>query len=117
MRWPLLALLALASCGGTPTTAGTWSGDVTPKSPTAVCARTRGTAQIMGDHLTFAPNEATWILSGTAEPGGHATAERIQIGANKQPFETRFEGTWSQTSLSGTYTTPRCVFDVSLTRR
>jgi len=112
---PLIALLS--GCGTLAPPTQTWVGPVTPKTSSAACGPSRGIARTSGDHLTFNPNEGTWILAGTAEPGGRATAERIEIGANKLPYETRFEGRWAPDTLTGIYTTPRCTFDVQFTRR
>ena len=95
---------------------GNWIGEVTPRAPGPACVKTRGIATIKDDRATFIPNEGTWILLGTAHADGRVDAERIQDGANRQPFETRLEGRWTSTTLTGTYTTPRCVFDVTLRR-
>ncbi len=112
-----LVLALLAGCAGPAGRTGAWIGDVTPRAPGPACSKTRGLAEISGDRLTFTPNEGTWLLVGTAEPGGRATAERIQPGANKLPYETRLEGRWTPELITATYTTPRCVFDVALKRR
>ena len=109
--------LALSACGGPSASNGTWIGEVTPRTPGPACTRSTGLAQIQGDRLTFSPNEGTWTLLGTANPDGTLSAEKIQLGANKQPYETRLEGRWTPTTLTATYTTPRCIFDVALTRR
>lgn len=118
MRTSLLPIaMVLAACGGPGSTNGNWTGDVTPRTEGPTCTRTRGLATIQGDRATFSPNEGTWLLVGTASPDGRITAEKLQPGAARQLYETRLEGTWTSTAINGTYTTPRCTFDVALKRR
>ena len=110
------ALLALSSCAPSHV-AGRWIGPVTPAKPSETCKPTRGMAQIERDQVIFAPDEGTWILHGTVDAGGDITAERLTTGANRQPYETRLVAKRTPDLVTGTYTTPRCTFSVSLNRR
>ena len=113
-RATLLALTLTACAPGSDN--GTWTGDVTPTTANPACEKTRGIAQVNGDTVTFSPNQGTWRLLGNATADGQLTAERITTGANKQPFETRLEARRTPTTITGTYTTPRCTYRVTLTR-
>ena len=117
---PLLMLLAACSSGATGPS-GRWIGSLAPATPAPECPPVRGVAQAKDGHLLFAPNEGTWVLDGTAAPDGTVTAEhtRPAVGrqsGNRQPYVTRLTGTWTPTTLDGTYTTPSCTYAVRLTR-
>ncbi len=81
-----------------------------------MCKSSRSVLQLHDGLALFIPEEATWSLQGTVSPAGTLQAERIGQGANKKPYPTRFTGTWTTQSVSGTYTTPRCTYTVQLAR-
>lgn len=111
-----LALIALGACSSTPITNGRYIGAVTPTTPGPLCPATRGVAKVKDSIITFTPDEGTWVLQGSLEPDGTLSADRSQIGVNKQPWETTLEARWTLTSITGTYKTPRCNYTVTLTR-
>lgn len=112
----LILALTLAACTPAPTPDARYAGMATPTQPSDLCKPARAILRIRDGHAILIPDETTWSLSGTATPAGVLTAERDGIGPNRQPFPTRFTGTWSATEASGTYTTPRCTFAITLTR-
>lgn len=111
-------LLALAGCT-TGLHSGRWIGPVTPAAPGPQCQASRGMLQRSGDTtaVTFAPDEGAWLLRGAIAQDGAIDAERITTGANKQAYETRFVGKLAGNTITGTYKTPKCTFDVKLTER
>lgn len=114
---PLLAALALAACAGTPATpVGRWAGPVTALTQGPTCLSGRGTVQIRDNVVLFTPTEGTLVLQGEARPDGTLTAEKTQIGADKKPFQSILEARWTPETVTGTFTTPRCRFDVQLKR-
>lgn len=114
----LSVLLLLAACGSSVGGAsGRWIGLLTAAPPNPDCPATTGVAQIKDGHLVFTPDEGTWVLTGIATQDGTVAAERVRPGANKQPYVTSLSGTWTPTTLTGTYTTPRCTFTVQLVHR
>ena len=116
-----IALTLLTACSTAPATppqlTGRWIGPVIPTTTGRLCTPSQGVAQIKNGAVIFAPDEGTWILNGTATPDGILSADKIGQGVNKQPFPTTLEARWTDTTISGTYKTPRCTFDVRLTRR
>jgi len=67
------------------------------------------------NQVTFAPDEGTWLLTGTATPGT-LKATHSRPGADKKPYETTLDARWTEAEINGTYTTPRCTYKVTLTR-
>ncbi len=65
--------------------------------------------------VMFAPDEGTWVLSGSAGP---ATLEASQSrdNADHRRYETKLEATWTEAYVHGTYVTPRCNYRVELSR-
>ena len=106
-------LLALAGCSQT-TPDYRWIGALTSSTPTT-CPPTRGVALLRNGAVTFAPDEGTWVLTGTATPDGKLEADRDRESA-KTSFDTHLEGSWSPAQLIGTYTTPKCRYAVALKR-
>ena len=76
-------------------------------------------SQISGDStgVTFAPDEGTWLLRGTIAADGAIDAERITAAASKQAYETRFTGKLNGSTITGTYKTPKCTYEVNLTEK
>jgi hypothetical protein len=67
--------------------------------------------------VIFVPDEGTWVLQGAINPDGSVTADRSQVGVDKQVNDTVFEGRRAGDTVSGTYTTSKCRFRVALSRR
>lgn len=112
-----MVLLALPACGITrPPAVSTYVGQLTPTAPSPVCSPSKATLRIADAHVVFAPNDATWTLDGTATPDGTLTAERDTRGIDRKPYITELKARYDAARVSGTYTTPRCTFDVALTR-
>ncbi len=115
MRMLVLALL-LTACASAPTPDARFVGSETPMIPSDLCKLGRATLRLRGSDVLFVPDEATWTLTGTADHSGTLRAERIGPGANKQPYLTRFTGTWTAETVSGVYVTPRCTYSIQLAR-
>ena len=113
----ILPLLLASACASDGRPHGRWVGSVAPTTTGTTCTESRGVLQITQGSVMFAPDDGTWILRGSAEPDGAVVATRTQVGVNKQPFETKLEARWTAQTVKGTYTTPRCKFDVLLTAR
>ncbi len=112
----LIPLLLLAACATPTTPDGGYVGTATPRSPSELCKNSRAILRLHDGQALFIPDEATWSLQGTVSPAGTLQAERTGQGANKQPYPTRFTGTWTTATVTGTYTTPRCTYAVQLAR-
>ncbi len=110
-----LALLSTA-CVSLSTPNGNYSGSINPTGISNSCEAVRAFLNIQNGRILFVPNDATWTLEGTAALDGKLQAERTGRSANKQPYSTRFTGTWAKESVSGTYTTPKCTYAVDLAR-
>ena len=106
---------ALSACSVS-TTDGRYLGTTTPDRATNLCIPSRSTLQIAPDGVvTYAPDEATWILKGTIT-NETITADRVTQGPNRQPYETTLTATRSNDTITGTYKTPRCTYTVTLKR-
>ena len=117
-RTSLVALVSLlTACARTNGPDGFYSGPLIPVQPAQACEASRATLQIRGDSVIFVPSEGTWVLQGATNADGTITADRSQVGVNKQVFETTFEARRTGDAVAGTYTTPKCRFRVALTRR
>lgn len=112
----LLVIATLAACAAPSPLTGRWIGQLTPTTPGPTCIASRGLLQLTSGNVTFAPNEGTQILRGEAKPDGSLYADLTLTGANKQPYELTFEARWTPTTITGTYTTPRCSFSVTLSQ-
>ena len=113
---PIVALLAVTACTAAPTPDARYVGPATPAQPSDQCRPSRAILRMRDGQVLLIPDETTWSLPGIATTAGVLTAERTGAGANRQPFSTRFTGTWTPTNATGTYTTPRCTFTLTLTR-
>ncbi len=115
-RFAALTLL-LAACARSDGSDGFYAGPVTPDQPGPDCAPSRGTLQIRREVAIFVPDEGTWVLQGPLGPDGVVSADRSQVGVNKQIYDTTFQGRRTGDTVAGDYTTPKCHFKVVLTRR
>lgn len=113
---PLLLLLP-AACAAPTTPNGRYVGTATPAAPSEACRASHASLRLHDGQALFVPEETTWTLTGTVQPGGTVQAERTALGADKKPYATRFAGTWTLGAVTGTYTTPRCTFAVRLARQ
>ena len=113
---PLLLLLP-AACAVPTTPDGRYIGTATPAAPSEFCRTSHASLRLHDGQALFVPDETTWSLPGTAQPNGAIQAERTGSGANKKPYPTRFTGTWTLGTVTGTYTTPRCAYAVQLARQ
>lgn len=107
-------LVGLAACTlqSSPTTR--FTGTVTPTSSGPLCPSSKASLQIREQTIIFAPDEGTWVLTGTLSPDNSLIADKSRIGSNNQIYDTTFEGRLVQDKITGTYKTPRCTFIVAL---
>ena len=118
MKRAVVALLTcLAACTTQTGPGGRFTGTVTPANAGPLCPSSHAYLQIHDGHVIFAPDEGTWVLEGSAGPAGDVTADKSRVAQNNQIYDTTFTGRLSMDSITGTYTTPRCSFTVTLTRR
>ena len=111
----LAPLLLLAACSTATTQAdGRWFGAATPEPARPGCAASRASLSVTLGAALFTPDEGTATLQGKIGLDGSITAQRTSIGANKQPYESRFNARPSSDGWAGTYITPRCTFAVVL---
>lgn len=112
----LYLLLLLTACTSPPIPNGSYLGSINPTGPSNSCVPGQATLTIQNGQILFVPNDATWTLEGTADLDGKLQAEHTGRGANKQPYSTRFTGTWTTQTVSGTYTTTKCTYAANLVR-
>lgn len=115
-RNPLPLILILAACTSANAPDARYVGSATPTEPSDLCRSTRAVLRLRDGVALFVPDETTWSLTGIASATGNLKAERSALGANKQPYSTQLTGTWTAQTVVGKYTTPRCTYDVALTR-
>jgi hypothetical protein len=109
MRTALLALIQLAACAAATRTYG---GDVRPIAGTCDAAA-QATLTIRDKSIIFAPASGTIYLRG--ELSGQSTnADLTVTDPNKRPYHFAFQGVLDGTTITGTYTTPRCRYAVTL---
>lgn len=94
-----------------------FTGDVTPTGNGTSCPKTEGTLVLLDRDVEFAPDNGTWVLSGTATPDGALQAEKTRESSGSSAYETLLIARWNEHTVTGTYTTPRCSFRVTLQRR
>ena len=110
---PIILVLTMTACS-TPLSRR-WIGPLTPtgaNNPT--CSQSTAVAQIDNGHITFAPDQGTWILRGTITEEGRISAEHFRLGADRQPFSTTLKATLTGNTITGTYMTPRCSFTLKM---
>ncbi len=108
-------LVALTGCSVHDRTENRWIGSLTTKQPSPNCPTTKGVLLLREGNITFAPDEGTWILSGTAGPKT-MTAIRSRPIADHKIFKTEFQAEWTESAVHGTYVTPDCTYQVDLAR-
>jgi hypothetical protein len=116
----LLTLAVLLGGCAAPLTAETrYAGAVTPSGGICLTDANRpphGTLTVKGEHVAFAPDDGTLVIPGRIEADGGIFAQRDTPGANHKPFVMRLQARRQGDSITGTFTTPRCTSNVSLTR-
>lgn len=112
-------MLLLAACGLDvhSRTRLRFAGNVTPTSTQPNCIKAEGTLLLLDGDVEFAPDNGTWVLTGTATPDGALQAEKTREGSGSSAYETLLIARWNEQAVTGTYTTPRCSFRVALQRR
>jgi hypothetical protein len=68
-----------------------------------------------GSAITFSPANGTLTLTGTIQ-ATTLTADLTLTGADKGPYRLVFTGQLNGKQIAGTYTTPRCRTEVTLTQ-
>lgn len=108
---PLISLLILAGCAGEERV--TYAGDLTPKSGTC---DPPGRAMLSrhGRYVQFTPRQGVLILDGQVTPDGQVTASLDTPGADPKPYHLSLTAQLTANTVTGTYTTPRCRYAVSL---
>ena len=114
--YPLPLIVIMVACTPAKTPDARYVGSATPLAPSDLCRPTRAVLRLRDGVALFIPDETTWSLPGTATASGILKAERTGLGANKQPYPTQLTGTWTAQTAIGKYITPRCTYDVALTR-
>jgi hypothetical protein len=108
---PLTTLLIVSGCAGEDRM--TYGGDLTPTSgscePTGRAMLTRH-----GRYVQFTPREGVLILDGQIAPDGQVTASLDTHGADRKPYHLTLRAQLTANQVTGTYTTPRCRYAVSL---
>lgn len=115
-RSVLLLSLPLAACSIHTRPQLRWIGEVTPTQPSNLCAPGRGVLVMREGKVSFAPDEGTWVLTGTATPGS-LEASRSRVTPEHKSYDTKLEARWTEAEVNGTYTTPRCTYRVALSRK
>jgi hypothetical protein len=112
---PLLVLLAASACGVHNRPQLRWIGQLTPTADAAHCPSSRGVLLLREGKVSFAPDEGTWVLEGTAGPGT-LQATRTRFTPDHKTYETKLDAHWTESAVQGTYTTPLCSYRVDLSR-
>ena len=103
--------LLLAACSGTQSTT-VFTGPQRPIAGACDLA-SHATLTRRGNALTLSPADGTLTLTGTAV-GNTLTAETTLPGADKKPYRITFTGQLETTRVTGTLTTPRCRYALTL---
>jgi hypothetical protein len=109
---PTLAIsaLALAACTGSQET---YVGTLKPRS--GICdVLNRATLQRHGANIQFTPQDGVLVLDGTWSGTGQLTAAQQTIGMDRKPYTLQFTGQAANGTISGSYVTPRCHYEVNL---
>lgn len=114
-RGLLAPLLLLTACHVRDRTERRWIGPLTASQPTSQCPTTKGVLILREGIVTFAPDEGTWVLTGT---GGSntLTATRSRPIADHKIYRTDLQADWTEEAVRGTYKTPECTYRVDLRR-
>ncbi len=93
----------------------TFAGHLVPRSGTCDPAST-AVLTLLHQSVVFAPNSGTLILRGSLSPDGHLAAELTLPGIDHKPYRLVLDAAREGDAVRGSYTTPRCRYDVSLER-
>lgn len=113
MKRALLAVLALADCDVRNRSEHRWIGPLTASKPSPQCPSTKGVLTLRDGVVTFAPDEGTWVLTGTAGTKT-LTATRSRPTSDHKLYKTDLQADWTEATIKGTYTTPDCTYRVDL---
>jgi hypothetical protein len=91
-----------------------YSGAMTPES--ACGAAEHATLMVIEGNASFAANDGAVVVPATVAPGGKLTGSLVLTGGDKKPFPLTLDGVVTEQSATGTYSTPRCRFALSLKR-
>jgi hypothetical protein len=105
-----LALL-LGACGSRE---ARYTGTMTPES--ACGATEHATLMVVEGNASFAANDGAVVVPATVAPDGKLAGQLVLTGGDKKPFPLALDGMVTQDAATGTYTTPRCRFALSLKR-
>src|SRR3954452_8549633 len=83
----LLVLLAASACGVHNRPQLRWIGQLTPTADAAHCPSSRGVLLLREGKVSFAPDEGTWVLEGTAGPDT-LQATRTRFTPDHKTYET-----------------------------
>jgi len=110
----------LVGCGASLSREARYTGPVTPARGACPAADPNrpagGTLTVQGDRVGFAPDDGALVIQGTIAPDGTVTARRDESGANGRPYQMSLQAKQQGDSVTGTFTTPRCRYNVALTR-
>jgi hypothetical protein len=91
-----------------------YTGTMTPES--ACGATEHATLVVATGTASFAANDGAVVVPATVAPDGKLAGQLVLTGGDKKPFPLTLEGTVTQDTATGSYTTPRCRFALSLKR-
>ena len=74
----------------------------------------RAELTLKGSHVLFSPREGILSLDGGLAADGTISATATTNGMNHTPYRQTFIGSLSGDHVTGTFTTPRCHYSVSL---
>lgn len=75
------------------------------------------TLVVRGLRFNFAPTDGALIIAGDVATSGKLTGSLARAGIDGRPFTMTFDAEIANAEVKGTYTTPRCRFEVKLHRR
>jgi hypothetical protein len=113
MRRTVLLSGLLAACAGLAETT-IYAGPVTPEA--GVCdPQAQGELTQRGTGIVFSADSGTLVLQGKRS-GNDLAADLTLLGIDKKPFTLTFTGAVKGQQITGTYTTQRCRYRVTLKR-
>lgn len=112
-RHPVLPLAVLAAALTGCASDTSYAGKLAPLA--GACDITnRATLQRHGNVVQFTPQDGVLTLDGTITSAGQITAAQQTLGMDRKPYRLSFEGQLTGSTVTGTYVTPRCRYQVAL---
>lgn len=105
---------SLISCSVTASREARYTGTMTPES--ACGATEQATLMVVEGNARFAANDGAVVVPATVAPDGKLAGQLVLTGGDKKPFPLALDGSVTDDAATGTYTTPRCRFALSLKR-